>query len=206
MTAVTNCTRQFKIVLLGDVNVGKSSISLQFCDKYFYKKLDSTIGASFLTQNVCIDNSKTRLELWDTAGQERYRSLVPMYYRGAHSAIIVYDITSRESFQSAQKWVDELRLNGLPDIVIALVGNKRDLIDQRVIQMIDAKNYAEEQEILFFETSAKTAYNVDKLFVTLTIKLLENDFFDPKTDTIIQVKDLSNNSSNGNKLKKCANC
>ncbi len=115
---------QFKVVLLGESAVGKSSLVLRFVKREFHEFQESTIGAAFLTQTVQIDDTTVKFEIWDTAGQERYHSLAPMYYRGAQAALIVYDITSKESFLKAQNWVRELQRQANANIVIALVGNK----------------------------------------------------------------------------------
>ena len=115
---------QFRVVLLGESAVGKSSLVLRFVKREFHEFQESTIGASFLTDAVQIDDTTVKFEIWDTAGQERYRSLTPMYYRNAQAALIVYDITSKDSFLKAQNWVRELQRQANANIVIALVGNK----------------------------------------------------------------------------------
>ncbi len=115
---------QFKVVLLGESAVGKSSLVLRFVKREFHEYQESTIGAAFLTQTVQIDDTTVKFEIWDAAGQERYHSLAPMYYRGAQAALIVYDITSKDSFMKAQNWVRELQRQANANIVIALVGNK----------------------------------------------------------------------------------
>lgn len=115
---------QFKVVLLGESAVGKSSLVLRFVKREFHEHKESTIGAVFLAPTVQIDDTTVKFEIWDTAGQERYHSLAPMYYRGAQAALIVYDITSKDSFINAQKWVRELQRQANANIVIALVGNK----------------------------------------------------------------------------------
>jgi small GTP-binding protein len=115
---------QFKVVLLGESAVGKSSLVLRFVKREFHEFQESTIGAAFLTQTVQIDDTTVKFEIWDTAGQERYHSLAPMYYRGAQAALIVYDITSKDSFHKAQNWIRELQRQANANIVIALVGNK----------------------------------------------------------------------------------
>lgn len=124
---------QFKLVLLGESSVGKSSLVLRFVKGQFLDFQDSTIGAAFLTQTVCLNETTVKFEIWDTAGQERYHSLAPMYYRGAQAAIVVYDITNQDSFVRAKNWVKELQRQGNPDIVIALAGNKVDLEEERKI-------------------------------------------------------------------------
>mmetsp|Transcript_7288 Transcript_7288/g.11083 ORF Transcript_7288/g.11083 Transcript_7288/m.11083 type:complete len:205 (-) Transcript_7288:82-696(-) len=162
---------QFKLVLLGESAVGKSSLVLRFVKGQFLDYQESTIGAAFLTQTVCLNDTTVKFEIWDTAGQERYHSLAPMYYRGAQAAIVVYDLTNAESFERAKNWVKELQRQGNPNIVIALAGNKLDLEDRRKITAAEAQAYADENGILFLETSAKTAVNVNELFVAIAKKL-----------------------------------
>jgi len=161
---------QFKLVLLGDSAVGKSSLVLRFVKKQFFEYQESTIGAAFLTQTVAVDDYVVKFEIWDTAGQERYHSLAPMYYRGAAAAIVVYDITNRQSFVRAKSWVKELQRQGNPNIVIALSGNKIDM-PGRQVESDEAKAYADENNIFFLETSAKTNQNVFELFKAIAKKL-----------------------------------
>ncbi|CEO96314.1 Ras family [Plasmodiophora brassicae] len=181
-----NKTYQFKLVLLGDSAVGKSSLVLRFVKGQFFEYQESTIGAAFLTQTVVVQDCTVKFEIWDTAGQERYHSLAPMYYRGAAAAVVVYDITSEQSFARAKKWIEELRQLGSADMVIALAGNKTDLEDQRQVTPEVAKAYADEQDIFFTETSAKTADNVNELFVMIARKL-PKVFVpqEPKTGSIV---------------------
>eukprot|EP01094_Clydonella_sp_ATCC50884_P013456 TRINITY_DN2373_c2_g1_i2.p1 TRINITY_DN2373_c2_g1~~TRINITY_DN2373_c2_g1_i2.p1 ORF type:complete len:203 (+),score=59.72 TRINITY_DN2373_c2_g1_i2:377-985(+) len=162
---------QFKLVLLGESAVGKSSLVMRFVKGQFFDYQESTIGAAFLTQTVCLNDTTVKFEIWDTAGQERYHSLAPMYYRGAQAAIVVYDLTSSDSFERAKNWVKELQRQGNPNIVIALAGNKLDLEEKRAVTSEDAQAYAAENSILFMETSAKTAANVNELFVAIAKKL-----------------------------------
>lgn len=116
---------------------------------------------------MALNDTTVKFEIWDTAGQERYHSLAPMYYRGAAAAIVVYDITSPDSFARAKSWVRELQRQGNPNIVIALAGNKSDLASKRKVEPDEARAYAEENNIMFMETSAKTASNVNELFVQI---------------------------------------
>jgi len=172
MSAVpTTKSFQFKLVLLGDSAVGKSSLVLRFVKKQFFEYQESTIGAAFLTQTVVVGDYTVKFEIWDTAGQERYHSLAPMYYRGAASAIVVYDITSKASFKRAKDWVKELQRQGNQNIVIALAGNKLDLAAQRQVDTDEAKAYAEENQIMFMETSAKDNVNVSEIFQHIARKL-----------------------------------
>ncbi|XP_069081843.1 ras-related protein Rab-5B-like [Pleurodeles waltl] len=167
---------QFKLVLLGDMAVGKSSLVLRFVKGQFDEFQETTIGAAFLAQSVCLDDTTVKFEIWDTAGQERYHSLAPMYYRGAQAAIVVFDITKPETFDRAKAWVKELQRQASPNIVIALAGNKIDLAEKRMVEFEDAQTYAEDTGLLFMETSAKTAMNVNELFLAIAQKM-------PKTDT-----------------------
>ncbi|GFS39450.1 ras small GTP-binding family protein [Actinidia rufa] len=166
-----------KLVLLGDMGAGKSSLVLRFVKGQFLEFQESTIGAAFFSQTLAVNEATVKFEIWDTAGQERYHSLAPMYYRGAAAAIIVYDITSTDSFARAKKWVQELQKQGNPNMVVALAGNKADLEDKRQVTAEDpvtwqlpfdaleeARVYAEGNGLFFMETSAKTAANVNDIF------------------------------------------
>eukprot|EP00931_Biecheleriopsis_adriatica_P054115 TRINITY_DN3180_c0_g1_i1.p1 TRINITY_DN3180_c0_g1~~TRINITY_DN3180_c0_g1_i1.p1 ORF type:complete len:202 (-),score=57.73 TRINITY_DN3180_c0_g1_i1:51-656(-) len=158
----------FKLVLLGDASVGKSCLVVRFAKGEFYEYQEPTIGAAFMTQTVSLNSEVVKFEIWDTAGQERYKSLAPMYYRGAAAAVIVYDITSKESFDAAKSWVAELQST---DTLIALAGNKSDLEASRAIEKEVARSYAEQMGILYMETSAKNGNNVNELFHEIAVRL-----------------------------------
>lgn len=180
-----NKTCQFKLVLLGESAVGKSSLVLRFVKGQFHEYQESTIGAAFLTQTICLDDTTVKFEIWDTAGQERYHSLAPMYYRGAQAAIVVYDITNQESFAKAKNWVKELQRQASPNIVIALSGNKADLAAKRVVEYEEAQAYAENNGLLFMETSAKSSMNVNDIFLAIARRLPKNEGGrEPARDTV----------------------
>lgn len=147
---------------------------MRFVRDEFFEFQEPTIGAAFLTQTVALDDVTVKFEIWDTAGQERYRSLAPMYYRGASAAIVVYDITDPDSFAGAKSWVKELQRRGDPNVVIALAGNKADLESRHKVDFEDANAYAEENGILHLETSAKNGTNVKELFMEISKRLPKN--------------------------------
>ena len=144
---------------------------VRFVRDEFFEFQEPTIGAAFLTQTVALDDATVKFEIWDTAGQERYRSMPPKYYRGAAAAIVVYDITNKDSFTGAKKWVKELQRRGDPTVVIALAGSKSDLEHKRAVELEEAQEYAQENSILHMETSAKNSNNVKQLFVEIAHKL-----------------------------------
>ena len=164
---------RFKIVLVGESGVGKSSMALKFVTGQYRVWQQSTVGAAYLYRTIQVDGLRVRLEIWDTAGQERYRSLIPMYYRKTQAAVVVYDISKARSFERAKTWVDELKQD-IPEAVLAFSGNKSDLSDDsRAVEQSEAEDYARENDLLFFETSAVTGMNIEDLFRGLAEKLLK---------------------------------
>lgn len=161
----------FKLVLLGDTAVGKSCIVVRFVRDEFFDFQEPTIGAAFQTQSVQLDNHVVKFEIWDTAGQERYHSLAPMYYREAMAAVVVYDITNRDSFESAKRWIKELQQRGSPGAIIALTGNKADLETHRRVPAAEAGAYAQANGAFHFETSAKNAVGIKQLFREIAERL-----------------------------------
>ncbi|XP_056162034.1 ras-related protein RHN1-like isoform X1 [Syzygium oleosum] len=172
MARAGNKNIQAKLVLLGDMGAGKTSLVLRFVKGQFHEYQESTIGAAFFTQVLSLNEATVKFDIWDTAGQERYHSLAPMYYRGAAAAVVVYDLTSMDSFQRAKKWVLELQRQGNPKLIMFLVANKADLDEKRQVQNEEGEQYAKENGLSFLETSAKTAQNVNELFYEIVRKLL----------------------------------
>ncbi|KAF3601292.1 hypothetical protein F2Q69_00032685 [Brassica cretica] len=158
----------FKVVLIGDSAVGKSQLLARFARDEFSLDSKATIGVEFQTRTLTIEEKSVKAQIWDTAGQERldivyvskwcrYRAVTSAYYRGAVGAMLVYDITKRETFDHIPRWLEELRAHADKNIVIILIGNKSDLEDQRAIPTEDAKEFAEKEGLFFLETSALNA-------------------------------------------------
>jgi len=155
----------FKYIIIGDTGAGKSCLLLQFTDKRFQPVHDLTIGVEFGARLVAIDKKQIKLQIWDTAGQESFRSITRSYYRGAAGALLVYDITRRETFQHLGRWLEEARQNGNQNMTIMLIGNKCDLEHRRQVTPEEGQKFAQENGLLFLETSAKTAFNVEEAFI-----------------------------------------
>ncbi|KAJ4461854.1 putative Ras-related protein RABF2b [Paratrimastix pyriformis] len=153
-----------KVVLLGEVQVGKTSVVLRFTSDSFNSEQESTMGAAFSTKSIELGDKIVRFDIWDTAGQERYHSLAPMYYRDAVAAIVCYDITNVQTFEKAKEWIRELQINGTQ--IICLSGNKCDL-PNRQIPTKDAETYAEDMGCHFFETSALNNSGITEMFMSI---------------------------------------
>lgn len=160
-----------KMVLLGDTAVGKSCLTVRFVRNKYSEFQEPTIGAAFLAKNIDYQGQNLKLEIWDTAGQERYRSLAPMYYRGAKVAVVVYDITKKNTLTGAKSWVAELQNNN-HDCIIILVGNKCDLREPGGVYGDDGREYARDHNLIHIESSAKTGYNVKKIFNIICKEIL----------------------------------
>lgn len=164
----------FKYIIIGDTGVGKSCLLLQFTDKRFQPVHDLTIGVEFGARMINIENRQVKLQIWDTAGQESFRSITRSYYRGAAGALLVYDITRRETFNHLTRWLEEARQNANANMVIMLIGNKLDLEHRRAVSFEEGKKFADENDLIFLETSAKTARNVEQAFGSTAEKIYSN--------------------------------
>ncbi|KAD4982306.1 hypothetical protein R6Q59_001883 [Mikania micrantha] len=157
----------FKIVLIGDSAVGKSNLLARFARDEFYPNSKSTIGVEFQTQKVEIKGKEIKAQIWDTAGQERFRAVTSAYYRGAVGALLVYDISRRQTFHSIGRWLNELHTNSDMNVVAILVGNKSDLNEAREVSTEEGKLLAESEGLFFMETSALDSSNVTAAFETV---------------------------------------
>ncbi|XP_076932298.1 ras-related protein Rab11D-like [Bidens hawaiensis] len=161
----------FKVVLIGDSAVGKSQILARFAWNEFSLDSKATIGVEFQTRTLVIQHKSVKAQIWDTAGQERYRAVTSAYYRGAVGAMLVYDITKRQTFDRIPRWLEELRNHADKNIVIILIGNKCDLEDARAVPTEDAKEFAEKEGLFFLETSALESTNVEDAFLTVLTEI-----------------------------------
>lgn len=155
----------FKYIIVGDSGVGKSCLMMRFIDKRFETSHDLTIGVEFGSYLQQIDNNVIKLQIWDTAGQESFRSITRSYYRGAIVAIIVFDVTSRKSFENIMSWYQDVINNKTHNITAVLVGNKIDKTDKRQISFDEAQKFASDNDMKYYETSAKDDTNVNDIFL-----------------------------------------
>ena len=160
-----------KLVLLGDVSVGKTSLGIRFSTGDFKENVQSTLGAQFITHKIVTDKCILQFDIWDTAGQERFQSQGALYYKNSKGALVAFDVTSEKSFDRAKSWVDELMENADPDIIICQVGNKIDLANQRKVTREEAEGYSNNAGQLYFECSAKTGEGVEEAFVAVMKKI-----------------------------------
>ncbi|CAH3042185.1 ras-related protein Rab-22A-like [Pocillopora verrucosa] len=182
--------REIKLCLLGDAGVGKSCLVHRFVSDAFNAASMPTIGAAFMTKMLLVGEQAFKFNIWDTAGQERFKSLAPLYYRDAAAAILVYDITSDSSFHALKSWIKELKRYGPPDILIAIAGNKCDKADQREVLEEEAEEFANSEEAIFVETSARTNKNVHWLFEELSRNLPQEQVDPPSgRSTLVRPKE-----------------
>ena len=144
--------------------MGKSCILLQFTDNKFRYQHELTIGVEFGAKTIDINGKSIKIQIWDTAGQEAFQAITRTYYKGAIGALLVYDITRRETFTHVTKWLDDVRTNSSKNVTVILIGNKKDLEDKRQVSYEEGEAFAKENGLMFLETSAKTAYNVVESF------------------------------------------
>ena len=197
----------FKLIIVGDTNVGKTNIMSKYIKDQFNITSKSTIGVEFGTKILEIDNKKVKAQIWDTAGQERYKSITSAYYKGAKGAFIVYDITNKSTFESVDKWIKDLNSYGDKNLTMLLIGNKSDLEDKRIINKEEGEEKAKSFELGFIETSAYNGDNIDQAFDIMLKEVLKryivendinNDEFEGGTGNNIELV-----KKNETKKKKC---
>uniref|UniRef100_A0A8C9MLB1 Ras-related protein Rab-35 n=1 Tax=Serinus canaria TaxID=9135 RepID=A0A8C9MLB1_SERCA len=184
------------------VGVGKSSLLLRFADNTFSGSYITTIGVDFKIRTVEINGEKVKLQIWDTAGQERFRTITSTYYRGTHGVIVVYDVTSAESFVNVKRWLHEINQN-CDDVCRILVGNKNDDPDRKVVETEDAYKFAGQMEIQLFETSAKENINVEEMFNCITELVLRAKKENLAKQQQQQQNDVVKLTKNSKRKKRC---
>ena len=163
----------FKVLLLGNSNVGKSSLFLRFVDDIWNDTFVPTIGVDFKIKTFDIDEKKIKMQIWDTAGQERFKNIIASYYRGAHGILLLYDVTDKDSFKNLSNWLIEIEKNASKNVLKVLIGNKSDLEDKRKVTYQEGKDFATSNGMQFIETSAKTDSKVKDAFELLTQEIIK---------------------------------
>ncbi|XP_042780264.1 ras-related protein Rab-2A isoform X2 [Panthera tigris] len=188
----------FKYIIIGDTGVGKSCLLLQFTDKRFQPVHDLTIGVEFGARMITIDGKQIKLQIWDTAGQESFRSITRSYYRGAAGALLVYDITRRDTFNHLTTWLEDARQHSNSNMVIMLIGNKSDLESRREVKKEEGEAFAREHGLIFMETSAKTASNVEEFlyFIFQAFINTAKEIYEKIQEGVFDI----NNEANGIKI------
>ena len=200
MTAgnMVNFDYLLKYIIIGDAAVGKSNLLLRYVHGQFKPEYQLTIGVEFGAKNIEIDSKMFRIQIWDTAGQENFRSITRAYYKNSVCALVVDDISSRDSFNNVMSWIEDCRNQSPKTIFIVLVGNKCDLEDKRQVTYEEGKELADKNELLFFESSAKDGINVDDIFINSAkeiSKKIEQGYYDLESDSCGIKKGINRNSS-----------
>ena len=180
----------FRVCLLGDAGVGKTSLITRFCDNYFSDNYNNTIGVDFRLATLKYDNIISKIHIWDTAGQERFRSLSVNYMNNSHGFIFIYDITNSESFKNIVNWINLALEKNNHTVINLLVGNKSDLESDRKVSKSEAEALVKEKKLFFLETSAKKDNNVEKVFYYFLYKMIEyyktNEYIEDDQMNLIQ--------------------
>jgi len=192
----------FKVLLLGNSDVGKSSILIRYVDESWNEAFVPTIGVDFKVKSMEIEKKKIKMQIWDTAGQERFRNVISSYFRGAHGLFLIYDITNRDSFKNLENWLIEIEKNASENVLKILVGNKNDLEQDREISYEEGKNFANRNGMEFIETSAKINTNVSEAFEMLGKLMIKNEAQPADKNQMKDKKILSASSGKNIKTKK----
>ena len=188
-----------KYIIIGDAAVGKSNLLLRFSQDDFKEEYQLTIGVEFGAKNITLNNKIFRLQIWDTAGQENYRSITRAYYKNSVCSILVYDISNRDSFEHISSWIEDCKAQSPKTVFMVLVGNKSDLTDRRKVSLEEGKELAKNNNMMFFETSAKTGDNVVKIFEE-SAKVIQNKinegYYDLDSDVCGIKRGLNNGGGN----------
>ena len=204
---------KYKLIVIGDENVGKTSILNRFKNNQFNPEYEPTVGLDFQSIPILIDNQSVTLLLYDTAGQEKFRSLIPLYTNEANIILLIYDISNKESFDNVGKWYDSLNNINKEEVVFALVGNKSDLDFNRKVTKEEAESYANEHHYVFQEVSAMSGEGIQEIFMNKLIDQIRTQFIQRGKNLTDQEEEklkININQQNTekvkNKKKKCNCC
>lgn len=164
----------FKILLIGDSGVGKSSLMRKYINNEYNESYISTIGVDFSIKTLNIDNKKIKIQIWDTAGQERFKTIISSYYRGAHGILVVFDITNKESFQNITNWLQEIEKYKKDDIEIIIIGTKNDMMYKREVDITSISDFINKYKYTYIETSAKNGNNVENAFIKIINQIMKS--------------------------------
>lgn len=195
----------FKLLLIGDSGVGKTSILYRFSDDAYTPTFISTIGIDFKIKTIELKGKKIKLQIWDTAGQERFHTITTSYYRGAMGIMLVYDITNAKSFDNIQKWLRNIDEHANEDVEKMIVGNKCDMEDRRIIAKERGEAIAREHGIRFMETSACSNFNVEKAFLDLAMAVLNNQAADQERQDSQDKVNIARSEQRNTLTSKCCN-
>ena len=195
----------FKYIIIGDPSVGKSNLLMKFAHNKFTDEYQATIGVEFGAKNISFNNQIYRIQIWDTAGQENFRSITRAYYKNSVCAMVVYDITNRDSFEHIQNWIQDVKDQSPKTVLIVLVGNKIDLEENRAVSYDEGSEFATKNGLIFEETSAKTGQGIEEIFMKSAkeiSKQMEKGVYDLKSETcgikVGSIRPKNNNNSNDN--------
>ena len=192
----------FKVLLLGNSDVGKSSLILRYVDQVWSDTFVPTIGVDFKVKTSELENKKIKMQIWDTAGQERFRNVISSYFRGAHGILLIYDVTNRDSFKNLESWLIEIEKNASENVLKILIGNKNDLVDEKEIKTEEGEAFAKRNGMQFIETSAKMNTNVTEAFEALGKLMIEFNTEKKPVTASNEKKVLSASSGKNLKTKK----
>ena len=209
MEEVDEYDLMIKVILIGDSGVGKTNVMSKFLKNQFMENSKATVGVEFGSKLFIHENHKIKAQIWDTAGQEKYKAITGAYYKGSKGALVIYDITRKETFGNIEKWVNDLKTAGDPKITIIIIGNKSDLADKRQITKEEGEEKAKSFGCAFLETSAFNGENIDKAFDIMVKEIYEKFSSDTggdeqiESDTKVEDIKLERDKVDINKKEKC---
>ena len=209
MAEIDEYEMMIKVILIGDSGVGKTNIMSKYLKNQFMENSKATVGVEFGSKLFNHQGHKIKAQIWDTAGQEKYKAITGAYYKGCKGAFVVYDITKKETFESVEKWVNDLKVTGDPKITVLLIGNKSDLEDRREVSKEQGEEKAKSTGCAFMETSALSGNNIEKAFETMVKEIYEKFSNDTSGDDQLDSGEkgedikLDNKDVQNNEKKKC---